>query len=411
MEDTIDYIKQFLLYGNEEAAEWIGYTRNEEDWNEYKLVIIPGDNILTGERKEWTVPDYTKPPKARKLGEIIDEFGDKTGGTWIIDDDLIYNTLFLLSQAELTMDLPRDQHGRLASKDSVLGSQGMTTIPVLDEYSRLVTKLLEQALPEQHFSSVILTHDVDFLEQYRHLRGFLGAAKRGHLNDAIQALQNIENDPAFTFHWLHAQDQRVGGAKEIYFLKAAHGKGFDYPQYKLGGADFNTLVSLLTEENAAIGLHSSYFATENKAYKEQKQHLESVLPKRVTSHRSHYLRINAVADLLALADAGITDDYTLGWADHIGFRFGTTRAARFINPSTLELTNLTLHPLAIMDCTLSNDNYMNLSEEEAYYAAQQLIDKVRQHGGELVLLWHNHIFTPDTYHKQLYQEIIDYICE
>ena len=148
MEDTVEYIKQFLLYGNEEAAKWIGYTRNQDDWGQYKLVIVPGDNLLTGERKEWTIPDFTKPPKAEKQGEIIDEFGETTGGTWVIREDLIYNALFLLSQAELTMNLPRDRFGRLACKDSALGSQGMMTIPVLDEYSRLVTKLLDQALPD-----------------------------------------------------------------------------------------------------------------------------------------------------------------------------------------------------------------------------------------------------------------------
>ena len=285
------------------------------------------------------------------------------------------------------------------------------TIPVLDEYSRLVTKLLEQALPEQHISRVYLTHDVDSLESYRHLRGFFGAIKRGHLHDALKALHNIENDPAFTFHWLHAQDKRVTGCEEIYFLKAAAGKGLDYPQYKLGGNDFNVLLRLLENEDASIGLHGSYYATADKSYKEEKKHLEDFLPQPVKYHRNHYLRINAVADLLALANAGITDDFSLGWADHIGFRFGTTRAARFINPATLELTNLTIHPLAIMDCTLSNDNYMGLGEEEAYYAAQQLIDKVRQHGGELVLLWHNNNLGKDTYHKQLYKEIIDYICE
>ncbi len=411
MEETIDYIKQFFLYGNEEAAKWIGYTRNQEDWDHYKLVILPGTNLLSGERHEWTVPDFTKAPQAVKQSEMIDEFGDTTGGTWVIAEDIIYNALFLLSQAELTMDLPRDQHGRLACKDSALGRQGMSTIPVLDEYSRLVTKLLEQALPEQHFSKIYLTHDIDFLTTYRHLRGFMGGIKRGHLRDALKAVHMIENDPSYTFGWLHALDARVTEAEEVYFVKAAAGKGFDYPQYNLAGKDFATLLSLLNEESAQIGLHGSYYATDHKSYKEEKQRLESNVKHPVKYHRNHYLRINAVADLLALDNAGITDDFSLGWADHIGFRFGTTRPARFINPSTLELTGLTMHPLAIMDCTLSNDNYMNLTEEEAYYSAQQLIDKVRQHGGELVLLWHNSIFTPDTYHKQLYTEIIDYLCE
>lgn len=412
MDDTIDYIKQFLLYGNEEAAQWIGYTRDESEWSQYKLVIVPGKNLLTGDRHEWDIPDYTRSAQAIKQGELYDEFGEKSGGTWVIEEDIIYNTLFLLSQAELTLDLPRDEHGRLSAKHSVLGSQGLYTIPVLDEYSRLCTKLLEQALPEQHFGRIYLTHDVDVLDQYRHLRGFLGAIRRGEFKQAIMSIHDIEEDPAYTFHWLHAQDKKVTGAEEVYFLKATHGKGYDYPQYRLEGGDFTRLLQLFDEEAVTIGLHSSYYACNGKTYKEEKQRIDKVLSKETCYHRNHYLRICEVADLIALANAGITDDFSLGWQDHVGFRFGTTRAARFINPSTLELTPLTLHPLAIMDRTLSNCNYMNIQDEaEAYYTCQQVIDKVRQHGGELSLLWHNSNLGPDNYHRQLYSEILRYLHE
>jgi hypothetical protein len=62
--------------------------------------------------------------------------------------------------------------------------------------------------------------------------------------------------------------------------------------------------------------------------------------------------------------------------------------------------------LMIMDNTLSNDNYMNLGEDEAYFLCERLIDKVRMHHGDLCLLWHNSSFTPDTYHKSLYEKII-----
>jgi hypothetical protein len=112
----------------------------------------------------------------------------------------------------------------------------------------------------------------------------------------------------------------------------------------------------------------------------------------------------------ALADAGITDDFTMAFPDMAGFRLQTTRAVRWINPKNMTLTNLTLHPLTIMDCTLSNDNYMHLDEDEAYFLCEQLISKVRQHNGDLCLLWHNHILNNDTYHKALYTKLLKIIC-
>ena len=60
-----------------------------------------------------------------------------------------------------------------------------------------------------------------------------------------------------------------------------------------------------------------------------------------------------------------------------------------------------------MDCTLSD--YMNLDEDEAYYLCQRLIEKINKHHGEVVLLWHNHIFSEPGYHKSLYPALLEMI--
>lgn len=436
MDEIIDYIKSFLVYGNEAAAKHIGYTADELDWQHYKVVIIPGKNILTGERRDWTEPNLQEPAHAVKQGEFYDEFGEKMGGTWVIREDIIYNTFYLISlagEAHLNQLHEQadpaewtDEHGRIPSTSSPLGKQGLWTIPVVDEYARLVTKLLEAPLPEQRFSKIILTHDVDTIAHYRHLRGFVGAISRGQLKQAVGAMAGVEFDPAYTFPWLADQDRKVSGAEPIYFFKAGRGKGNDYPQYDLNSEDFRHLAAYLDKRGATLGLHTSYEAASLIDHAEdaegaaavvlrEKERLAEALGQldidtQNMPNRWHYLRLTSLQCLQALADAGFKHDYTIGWADHTGFRMGTTRPVRWINPLTMRLTDLTLHPLSIMDCTLSNECYMNISdEEEAYYISQQVIDKVRQHGGELVLLWHNSNVEGDNYHKQLYSELVDYI--
>ena len=152
------------------------------------------------------------------------------------------------------------------------------------------------------------------------------------------------------------------------------------------------LTKLLRGSGAFLGVHGSYYGD---------------LPKIEYSrmYRAHFLR-SSVRQMQKLIDAGYTDDFTMGFADEAGFRLQTTRAIRWINPMTMRLTNLTLHPLTVMDCTLSNENYMNLTEDEAYFLCERLIDKVRMHHGDLCLLWHNSIFTGDTYHRSLYTKIL-----
>lgn len=414
MDEIIEYIKQFLVYGNEEAAKHIGYTNDPEEWNHYKLVVLPGKNILTGEKRDWTTPNLSMPARAEKTNEYVDEMGESTGGTWIIREDIIYNTLFCISLADEFClpydDEQLDKHGRIPARLTPLGQQDLCTIPVLDEYSRLCTKLLDAPLPEQHFSHIVLSHDVDTIEHYRHLRGFVGAIARGKLKEAIGAMAGLDFDPAYTFPWLHNQDCRVSNAEEMYFIKATAGHGHDYPQYNLRGSNFKELLEQLRGTSATIGLHGSYYANEQLNYEHEKKLLEEAINDSVHIHRNHFLRILRPEGLQALVEAGITDDYSFGWADRIGFRLGTTRPVRWINPQTMQLTPLTLHPLSIMECSLSNEDYMNISnEEEAYYLCQQVIDKVKQHGGELVLLWHNTSVANNSYHHQLYKEIIDYL--
>jgi hypothetical protein len=70
-----------------------------------------------------------------------------------------------------------------------------------------------------------------------------------------------------------------------------------------------------------------------------------------------------------------------------------------------------MHPLTIMDRTLSDKRYMFLNAHEAYEYCIQLINVVENWNGELVLLWHNTSVekTPQSYHRNLYESIIDHL--
>lgn len=98
----------------------------------------------------------------------------------------------------------------------------------------------------------------------------------------------------------------------------------------------------------------------------------------------------------------------MGYPDVAGFRLGTSRPVRWINPATRRISLLTLHPLTIMDCTLEEKKYMALPEEEAYEYCTLLIRAIQKAGGELVLLWHNTSVAEanGSYLKRLYNRLI-----
>ena len=139
--------------------------------------------------------------------------------------------------------------------------------------------------------------------------------------------------------------------------------------------------------------------------------MERVSKRKTTYNRNHYLNSREPEDMQALIDVGITDDFTMGYADISGFRLGTCRSVKWINPRTQKLTSLTLHPLTIMDGSLSDKRYMYLNAHEAYEYCIRLINMVESWNGELVLLWHNTSVENNahSYHRKLYQDIIKYL--
>lgn len=389
MDEIINYIKTWLLYGNADAAQMIGYTADEREWQKYKLVIVPNGHL----GNDIVLPDLTTPVVEQWSGSASAE-----QTVAVIRTDLIYNTFFFISRAEEVINKQRDAHGRFAAAYSVLGEHNRLMVPTLDEYARLVMKAVGLPLPPSGFAHIYLTHDIDTIAHYRHLRGALGGLWRGEWRQVLRAWRDMEDDPAYTFPWLVEQDKRVPLAEKIYFVKHSFGKGYDYPQYNHHSPDAHRLRKFLEWNKLTIGWHSSYYGVGSIEQRSKRRDELSI-------HRSHYLNCS-IANMRKLVELGVTDDYTMGFADQAGFRLQTSRAVLWIDPERMQLTELVLHPLIIMDVTLSSKNYMALDQVEATYVCQQLIDKVRMHNGDLCLLWHNTSINQTDYHKSLYPELL-----
>ena len=423
MQKIIDYIIQFLIR-DEHNAHHVGYCNDKTQWPKYKVVIVPSnffDNNIYGTQQ--SMPSLP----LQEIEGIPFLYGsphiEKIENTIVCHADLIASTYFLISRYEeyINPNNNRDTHGRYIGKQSIPAKANFIHRPIVEEYGELLRKLLQQTnitlspIPQQ-INHIYLTHDVDSITNYRRLRGFLGGTYRSivkrteSLNTILKSLFNINHDPAYTFPWILQQDNQLPKATQIYFIKATHNaKGFDRPTYNLIGKNFIHLKKdiLKSSPNAIFGLHASYRSgnTPDIIVEEQKLLQYAIENQRITTSRHHYLRSLQPNDMETLIDARITDDYTMGYADIAGFRLGTCRAVRFINPSTRKLTTLTLHPLTMMDCSLSHEKYMGLNYEESLLYAQNLIEQTKKYNGDLCLLWHNTIFSEKD-HKNLYSQLI-----
>ena len=434
MIETIQYIIRFLLGEDisDELLSQVGYTADPNEFHRYKLVIIPS-TFFSAEVYGTLRSIPTLPLQIWEEAPIL--FGDtlvhQVGNTRVIHSDLIASTYFLISRyEEMVRHDVRDVHGRFPGTESLPYRAGFIDSPLVEEYGKLLRIQLRETgcevqEPATQIRKIYLTHDVDQLSHYRNFRGFMGGLLRGirRPNEGNTAIKSyfgwLRNDPWYTLPWLFKLDnsvrQLLGNERcePIVFIKVGGGnRKEDKPFITHHIQDFQSLINLCRKKNITIGLHSSYEAGINPArIPDEKKHLERVSKRKTYYNRYHYLDTREPRDMQTLIDVGITDDFTLGYADVAGFRLGTCRPVKWINPDTCELTSLTLHPLTMMDSSLSDIRYMYMNSHEAYEYCIRLINMVESWNGELVLLWHNTSVEdiPQSYHRKLYQDIIKYL--
>ena len=421
MEKLLNYLIQFLVASDDSAIiDSIGYTADENLFEQYKVVIVPSrffDDSFYG--KKESLPAFP----IDFIEDIPLLYGkpvvETKGKTLVVHADIIASSYFLLSRYEewIRPDC-RDEHGRFPGKESFAYRANVGHRPIVDEYGRLLRKWLRKTginvpEPPRQFNKIYLTHDVDIPFQYRNFRNLARAFFNCNFHKALKIYNgNIENDPFFTFPWLLKQNEKLQ-AETIFFIKSAvKSYCFDKPKYNLNSKDIQYLFNIIEKAGAKIGLHCSYLSGDKlELIKKEKKKLEQYSGKTICYNRNHYLRAKEPQDMQYLINAGITDDFTMGFADVSGFRLGTCRAVKWINVRTKEVSDLILHPLTIMECTLDREQYMNLDYESALAYCQQLIDQTILFNGDLNLLWHNTtvVKSANNWQPMLYEQLLNYI--
>lgn len=417
-------------------ANLIGYTRNPREMTRYKLVIYPSDffdfGVYGTEQAQPILPlqDWRGIPLL--FGEAREEWINE-GKTLVVYADVLASTYYLTSRyEEMYRRGERDQHGRFPGKSSLPYRAGFIHRPIVDEYGEVLRAiLLEHDMLSSRglslcarppfFSKINLTHDVDQPYLYRGVWSYLRAVLKDGRNPFTAfglCFGHPKNDEFNTFSKFIAWNKQLirrtpeGMTDMIFFLKTPADHKLDKPNYRLRRPYMRTLLAQMRRAGARLGLHCSYASgLMPQLIAEQRQYLQKQLGMTIHKSRHHFLALREPEDMLLLYSAGIRHDYTMGYADVAGFRLGTCRPVKFINPNTRSLTELVLHPLTMMDVTLSRQDYMGLSLQEAESYAEGLIRQVASYNGELNLLWHNEQFSPTVHSWQtsLYRYLLGVI--
>ena len=198
-------------------------------------------------------------------------------------------------------------------------------------------------------------------------------------------LRNKEHDPYDTYSTIHEIAARVERIICFALLGdwSKYDKNIHWKNEHLG--------SLLRGLNAAggMGIHPSYQShLDRERINMEKERLEQIVGHSIRKSRQHFLRLRIPESYKMLLGADLNRDYSMGFADNIGFRAGTSFPYQWFDLDANTKTDLLIFPFAYMDSALKD--YLNLNPLEARLEVEELIDNVEDVGGLFMFIWHNH---------------------
>lgn len=334
--------------------------------------------------------------------------------------DMFSAAFFIVSRYEEYLPYIQDNYGRFSAFSSIAVQHDFLHIPVVNRWADDLGRLLKTKFPQIEFANkeytFLPTADIDAAWAYKH-KGLirtiggclksLGSRDFSDFRRRIQVLSGFDNDPFDTFGILKELHQN-SVTRPFYFILFA-GYGLNDKNIPTNNIAFQVLVKSLADY-ANIGIHPSYASNSNPALLEDEiRKLSAVLHMDISASRQHFLKIAMPATYRNLIENDITDDYTMGFAARPGFRAGICSTFKWYDLESEVVTNLNIHPFAIMDGTLRD--YMKVDASEAMNHIRPLIDEVKNANGTFISLWHNESLSDEGRWKgwvDVYRDLIHY---
>ncbi|CAM1364066.1 conserved hypothetical protein [Tenacibaculum litopenaei] len=312
--------------------------------------------------------------------------------------DIFAASFYLISRYEEYLPHIKDHYGRFEAAESIAFKEGFLEKPVVDIWAFKFLAELQKRFPDYQYTKrqyqFISTIDVDNAFAYKHksfirtLGGFLKDTyelKIFNLWDRFAVRFNIKKDPFDTFDRIIRLKAEHDVRTVFFFLIG------DYTTYDTNVSASKTKFKLLIKDMvdyARVGLHPSFYTMHDlDLLKMEKERLEQITNLPIKRSRQHYLRFSLPDTYQKLIDLEITEDYSMGYASHAGFRASTCTPFYFYDLDFEIQTPLKVFPFAVMDTTLND--YMKLTPKQALGKIRDLKNEVKQVQGVFITLFHN----------------------
>lgn len=319
--------------------------------------------------------------------------------------DFFSASFYLISRYEEYLPHQQDQYGRYVHENSLAFRENFLHQPLIQLW---VQKIMEYCSgnafnmrlpPFRRPFHFIPTYDIDIA--YSYLHHSLYRNSMGYFRDLIQGkmeltserlrvLSGVQQDPYDIYEWLDLLHSSLQLKPLYFFLLAKHRKGQDknLPPH-------HDAMQRLIQHHAArytIGIHPSTQSNGNLLLlKQETDTLRFITGKAVPVSRQHYIQLVFPDTYRSLQEAGIQEDYSMGYPGINGFRASFAAPFYWFDLSANATTTLRVHPFCFMDATSifnQRSDLMEAANELQYY-----FDTVKAAGGECITIFHNNFLT------------------
>ncbi len=328
------------------------------------------------------------------------------------DFDIAAATFMLASEFQDLISLERDEFDRLRAMDSLQDRLGVLDFPVVNYYSMLLKDKLQKSFDldvelKQYNDAdhaLALTHDVDYtssLNLRMIKRNVFGHAvlNSEHLAPNERAMKLVYpflaiagyNPPRSGLRSLrNTEVQR--GLKLTFFIKTGSTAKQDV-NYNYRSRSMRTFINSLVDHGFEIGIHPSMKTyIDNTQFIVEKEKLEKIVGKEISSVRQHYLKFTAGRTVSIWENAKIKYDSTLGFSRKAGFRNSVAFPFPLYNFEQDRISTVTELPLVIMDGTFADNR--DLPIDETLKKMRHLIGETKAAHGAAAILFHNSLTDP-----------------
>lgn len=264
-----------------------------------------------------------------------------------------------------------------------------------------IKKQLLQRFPDLLFKersyNFISTIDVDNVFKYRH-KGFARTVA-GYLSDIYHNnAQGIKDrtaiifgkakDPFDSYEFL-VKTNSENEIKTIYFFLLGD-YGMNDKNHSANDLRFQSLIKHLNDY-AEVGIHPSYGSNSNlQQLKVEVSRLANITHRIIGKSRQHFAMLKFPQTYQALLQAGLNEDYSMGYTNINGFRASYCKPFKWYSLEDEQESNLCIHPFCITE--IATDSEAKKTKQGFSETAAPLLNAVKKYNGEFISVFHNDTF-------------------